>query len=102
MANFVDASPYRQLTDYYKRSGDGAETAGLNAWLNMKVLDIEDKSFRAKRQLDMRRARYALVKKLREANKLQQMVEDEGRLLSNNEQMIVANRSLERKEKSNE
>jgi hypothetical protein len=100
--SFVDSSPYRQLAEYHRRTGSQPAHTGLNGWANMQTLTVEEKQFRAERERVVRRKRYALLKLLQAANKLQQMVEGESRLLSNTEQMAVAMRSLERKEKSNE
>ena len=93
---FVDASPYRQLVEYYRRTGVQPAHTGKNPWMIRQVIQIELREFARKRALDVRRARYA------DAKKLQQNVEDGVRLLSNNEQLAVAMRSLERKEKPNE
>jgi ribosomal protein S4 len=102
MDDFVNASPYRQLVEFHRRTGLQAAHTGLNGWANMQTLAVHEKQFREHRALIVRRKRYALLKLQQVANKLQQMVEGESRLLSNTEQMAVAIRSLERKEKTNE
>ena len=102
LVSFVDASPYRQLVEYHRRTGAQPAHTGLNGWGNMQTLTVQEKGFRAERERVVRRKRYALLKLLQAANKLQQMVEGESRLLSNTKQMTVAIRSLERKEKTNE